>query len=85
MQLLFSCHPLDGIGIPVSRGPLLMEYGIRENFHLCNSESRKFCLWDPESRALESVIKLKEFGIPLTIETEIQYLESGIHGVESRM
>ena len=27
----------------------------------------KFCLWNPGSRALESGIQLKEFGIPLTI------------------
>ena len=44
-----------------------MESVIRENFHLCNSESGKFCLWDPQSRALKLVIKLKEFEIPLTI------------------
>ena len=57
---------------------------------------RNFCLWNPESWALESGIQLKESGIPLTIgiqnpsstaltKTRIQYLESGIHGVESRI
>ena len=54
-----------------------------------------FSLWNPESRVLESRIHLKESGIPLTIgirnpnftdkESRIQYMKSGIHGVESRM
>ena len=49
----------------------------------------------PESWALESGLQLKESGIPLTIriqnpsstdkETRIQYLESGIESVESRI
>ena len=55
---------------------------------------RNFCLWNPagpECWALESGIQLKESGILLKIgnpsqsvtKTGIQYLESGIHGVES--
>ena len=56
---------------------------------------RNFCLWNPESWALESRLQFKEFGIPLTIgirnpsstdkESGIQYLESEIHVVESRI
>jgi len=52
-------------------------------------------LWNPESWALESGIQLKESRIPIKIEIQdlsstekesgIQYLESGIHGVESRI
>ena len=52
-----------------------------------------FCWWNLKSWVLESGIQLKESGIPLTIgirypssndrESGIQYLESGIHGVES--
>ena len=59
----------------------------------------KFWLWNPESWALESGIQLKESGILLTIviqnprstcstdmtKTGIQYLESRIQGVESRI
>ena len=54
----------------------------------------KFWLWNPESWVLDSGIQLKESGIPLTIgiqnpvlltNTEIQYLESGIHSVDSRI
>ena len=66
---------------------------IRENFQ------GKFWLWNPESWALESGIQLKESGILLTIviqnprstcstdmtKTGIQYLESRIQGVESRI
>ena len=62
-----------------------MEYEFRNEGNIC--------VCNPESRALESRIQLKESGIPLTIgirylsstdkESEIQYLESGIHGVES--
>ena len=62
-----------------------MEYGFRNEGNICVCNS--------ESRALESRIQLKESGISLTIgirylsstdkESEIQYLESGIHGVES--
>ena len=56
---------------------------------------RKCCLWNPESWVLESGIQLKESEIPITIaiqnstvlqkNTWIQYLESGIHSVESRI
>ena len=48
----------------------------------------KFCLWNPESHALESGIQLGESGIPLTIAIQNpssidKELESGIHGAES--
>ena len=56
---------------------------------------RKFCFWNPESSVLESGIQIKESGIPITIgiqnstvlqkNTGIQYLESAIHSVESRI
>ena len=56
---------------------------------------RKFCLWNPESWVLESGIQIKVSGILITIEiknstvlqknTGIQYLEPGIHSVESRI
>ena len=54
-----------------------------------------FCHWNLESWTLESGIQLKESGILSTIEirnpsptekeSRIEYLESGIHGVESRI
>ena len=54
-----------------------------------------FCFRNPKSWALKSAIQLKESGIPLQIEirnprftdkeSEIQYLESEIHCVESRI
>ena len=54
-----------------------------------------FNLWNLESWALESVIQLKESGIPLTNgvwspsstdkESEVHYLESRTQGVESRI
>ena len=64
-----------------------------------NPDSGNFCFWNyiPESgqKIEECGIQLKEFGIPLTTgksriqvlltKTGIQYLESGIHGVESRI
>ena len=68
--------------------------GIRELFACGIRNSSKFCLCNPEYCALESGIQLKESGIPLTMESRIrvtlkksgiQYLESGIHGVESRI
>ena len=43
----------------------------------------QFLLWNPVSWALESRIQLKESGILLRIG--IKYLESGIHGMESRI
>ena len=56
-------------------------------------------MWNPESSALESGVQLKESGIPLVIGSEnpsstdkdwnrvpgIEYLESGIRDVESRI
>ena len=56
-------------------------------------------MWNPESWALESGVPLKESGIPLVIGSEnpsstdkdrnrvpgIEYLESGIRDVESRI
>ena len=44
----------------------------------------KFCLWNPGSRALESGIQLKEFGIPLTIgikNPSSTDLKSGIRNI----
>ena len=61
------------------------------------SESRNFCLFNPETRKnlpVESGIQLKESEISLMIEIRnpnstdkfgIHYLESGIHGDESRL
>ena len=40
---------------------------IRKIFACGIQNPRKFCLWNLESRALESEIQLKETGIPLTI------------------
>ena len=40
---------------------------IRKIFACGIKNPRKFCLWNLESRALESEIQLKETGIPLTI------------------
>ena len=60
-----------------------------QHFCLCNPESGKIYLADPKSWALESRILLKESGIPLIqvpmTKTGIQYLESEIHGLESRI
>lgn len=36
-----------------------------------NPESMKFCLWNPKSWALESVVQLNESGIPITIGNRI--------------
>ena len=65
------------------------------NFCLWNPKCGKIFLWNQESWALESGTWLQESGIPLTIgiqdlsstdqESGIQYLESEIHGVESRI
>ena len=65
-------------------------------YYMTNLECRKILLVDLESRALECEMHLKESGIPLTIGTGsriqvpptksgMQYLESRIHGVETRM
>ena len=48
----------------------------------------KFCLWSPESWALESAKQLKESGIPLTIairNPSSTNKESWIHGMEFRI
>ena len=77
---------------------LLVESGIWEIFAREIRNPGNFCLWNPESGKfllLESGIQLKESGIPLTIsvrnpgstdkESEFQYQETGIHGMESRI
>ena len=46
---------------------LLHQVITREIFACGIQNLRKFCLWDLESRAVESEIQLKESGIPLTI------------------
>ena len=61
--------------------------------HVKDSGIREFYLGNLESWALESGIQLKESGILLMIgignpsttdkESAIQYLETGMHGVES--
>ena len=66
--------------------PRVRESGFRNrpNF-ACGIRNRKnFCLWNAGFWVLQSRIQLKESRIlvPLT-KTGIQYLESGIHGVES--
>ena len=70
---------------------------IRGFFYLRNSEFRIFCLRNPESWTLKIEIlnSAQESGNPLQIgirnprssdkESGIQYLESRIHGVESRI
>ena len=60
-----------------------------------NPESGKLELWDPESWVMKFGLQLKQSRIIPTIgirnpsstdkESEIWYLESGIHGVESRI
>ena len=48
----------------------------------------KFCLWSPESWALESAKQLKESGILLTLgiwESKFHWQKSRIHCVESRI
>ena len=74
---------------------LLVESGIREILACGIRNPRNSCLWNPEYWALDSGIHFKESGIPLTIRIQnpsstekefgIQHLESGIHGVESRI
>ena len=80
-----SCRPklspnASGILIPESRK--IYSCGIR------NLE--KNCWWNPESWALKFRIKLWESGIPLVFGMQkprsgIQYLKSGLHGLESRI
>ena len=66
------------------------------NFAPCEGiqNPEKFGLWDRESRVLKFGIQSKKSGIKLTIaiqnpsstyKTGIKYLESGIHGVKSRI
>ena len=69
------------------RSPNVREFGFRN--------PGKFCLWNMKYWALKSEIQLKESGIPLKMEsrievplkkkTGIQYLESGIYDLESRI
>ena len=74
--------------------PWISDSGIREIFALGIRNLGKFCSWNLESWALESGIQLNgirnptkdwisESGIqvPLT-KTGIQYLQSGIHGLD---
>ena len=71
---------------------------IRNPENFVESGIRKhFCLWNTESWALESRIQLKESEVPLMIgiliqnpsstdiESGIQYLQSRIHSVKSKM
>ena len=73
-------HPMQGI----PDAGKFFAWGIR------NSE--KFFMWNPQSWAFKSGVRLKGSGIPLTAgiqvpltETEILYQESGIYGVKSRI
>ena len=69
----------------LSRG-LDRSNGIREIYAGCIRNVRKFGLWNLESWVLESGIQLKEFEIQVLLtNTGIQYLESRIHSVESRI
>ena len=67
------------------------EYNTRSSRHARESEFQNlgnFCSWNPESRALESKIQLKESGVPLLTgirNPNFTNNESGIHGVESRI
>ena len=56
----------------------------------------RFCFWNLEARALESGVQFKEYtlntandwnesGIQVPQTSEIKYLESGIHSLESRI
>ena len=64
------------------------------NFCWWNMESRVILMWNPKSWPLGLGTQLKESRIPLTIgnhnpsstaKNGVQYLESGTHGVESRI
>ena len=71
----------------------IQDSGILKLFTFGTQNPKRFALWSRESRALESVIQLKQSGIPLTIgiheisstdkKSGYQYLKSGIHGVDS--
>ena len=76
--------------------PQISDSGIREIFTLGIRNLGKFCSWNPESWALESEYSSTESEIPLKIgirnpesgiqvsltKTGIQYLKSGIHGLD---
>ena len=82
---------------PGSGGSLLVESGIRGMLACGIQNSEDFCLWNPQSGILgsKSVIQLKKSEIPLMTgiqsrnsadkESGIQYPESGIDSVESRI
>ena len=62
---------------------------VRESENFCfNWNPRKFCFWYPESWVLETGIQSKDWEsriqVPRT-KTGIQYLESGIYGVECKI
>ena len=79
------------------RSPHVRESGFRDPRNSCfwKPKSGKFALVELKSWALDSEIQLMIPGIPQTIgirnpsssdkESRIQYLESGIHGLESRI
>ena len=79
------------------RSPHVRESGFRDPRNSCfwKPKSGKFVLVELKSWALDSEIQLMIPGIPQTIgirnpsssdnESRIQYLESGIHGLESRI
>ena len=87
----------DGFSLQFRSKKRIPDSVIRELFYLRNSESRSFCLRNPESWTLKIEIlnSARESGNPLQIgirnprssdkESGIQYLESRIHGVESRI
>ena len=87
----------DGFSLQFRSKKRIPDSVIRELFYLRNSESRSFCLRNPESWTLKIEIlnSAQESGNPLQIgirnprsndkESGIQYLESRIHGVESRI
>ena len=66
------------------------------NFAPCEGiqNPENFCLWDRESQVLKFGIQFKKSGIKQRLQSRIQvpltrsgikYLESGIHGVKSRI
>ena len=79
------------------RSPHVRESGFRDPRNSCfwKPKSGKFVLVELKSWALDAEIQLMISGIPQTIgirnpsssdkESRIQYLESGIHGLESRI
>ena len=87
----------DGFSLQFRSKKRIPDSVIREFFYLRNSQSTIFCLRNPESWTLtiEMLNSAQESGNPLQIgirnprssdkESGIQYLESRIHGVESRI